>query len=807
MSTEHEVKDLEDMLGWGMITALDRNLLNQFLMQEYIRRFNTSDFLPPVSGILPVTSSQRYVIESFLMDRPRMFFESTDLNDSKANMMMRVLGGNQINQEYKGNQWHAQSIEYFSPSHGPVLRFNLLLGDTPVAVDDDGALYIDLQKSSDFVLELSEIEFEQKIGGDFFKALFAKLKPEQRRYRFGNVNEHIDPLLQPRFVRLRTQKKKADKKDLEGAVVLFTHLGGGGDQPPTAPDTLEYLLRPDETARVLFNGYSVAVPLAMGPIVQAFGGRAAEVIYDKKRLVGFRFTAPDLSAVGGVDDFTGYVPKGNAWDQTYCRWSVGAISVPTGRVINYRFRNGFYLSGGFDIVQGIPVEFKEFGNPFKEWVGARLPGFEEIVKSQGPKSFALNHDVDAQYGPRSGRPTITVSAKSTKALLSGKGQDEGELAVDAPRNQQYEDPEQFVSDALEWVNADRQFRGLLSTVTGKYRDRLHSILDVEGTTQDLAQLVKLNFGEMIKVNDIKYSQNADVSGVIAPHLTAFRIAPLEVVVHAGTTHPFNVDPHSPDIEWTLDDPSRSDKLGSITPAGLYTAPAASTIEGLFRQVRVTATDKKTGFKASALVAVLKSALRVNPLITVTPSVPIDPVQLKAGSLGGAGEQLTWSIKQTGTQGSISPTIGTTISYMPREDFDDEHYDAFVVDEVTVTNGKDSETCYIINIKYPPHNTVKYEHKSETTVQCTAMKKGQAKIAEWKILHGPGSIDVSTGLYTADPSAPERFVLIHSMIEPEDDRDDGYLILPLPLSEEARALPGTVQVSPTGQMLREIRPMN
>jgi len=65
------------------------------------------------------------------------------------------------------------------------------------------------------------------------------------------------------------------------------------------------------------------------------------------------------------------------------------------------------------------------------------------------------------------------------------------------------------------------------------------------------------------------------------------------------------------------------------------------------------------------------------------------------------------------------------------------------------------------------------------------------------------------LYTADPASINRFVLIHSLAEIEalDMKFSGYLILPLPLAEQGRALPGTVEVSSGGEIMREIRPMN
>jgi hypothetical protein len=91
-----------------------------------------------------------------------------------------------------------------------------------------------------------------------------------------------------------------------------------------------------------------------------------------------------------------------------------------------------------------------------------------------------------------------------------------------------------------------------------------------------------------------------------------------------------------------------------------------------------------------------------------------------------------------------------------------------------------------------------------SVQLQSVYKGKEKEAEWSILLGPGQVDATTGLYKVDKSAADRFVVVQAYFEAAEMY--GYIILPLPLTEAERALPGTVEMSPEGQ-LREVRALN
>lgn len=794
-----------NMFDWGMIVALHRDKLNQFMLQVYIKRYKSSESLPPVSSVLDAAGGEwRYKIESFLMDKPRMSFEATDMNGSRANMLMRVIGGNQINEKFMNGQWYAQSIEYFSPAQGPALRFDLKLADTPLIVGADDSVYMDLKDSDDFYLEFSESEQDQLIGGDFFKILFKKLAPEQRRYPIGNLawQEELDSSLKPRSVILRTQKRSKASGDSEGAVLLFVQLGDElQGRLPTA-EQLGYLLDGSGEAKILFNRNSVVLAMCKDTIAAPFRASIQALERDEKgRVRKVLMTSAEIPLSG---DYLHYNTKFAGYE-AIPQWGLEGPRLLGGQNLELTLdQNAFHLNG-LKTRSDLELSVYEHrgGIEFMRLKGNPSGKAEGMLKERLPKTVPFNYDIDVHY-PRGRRGNFEF--KPIGAVLSEREEGPGSHSVDIDSEWEYEKyMEPYVAGVMKHILGEEAREETLAWVK-----RWGEIdLGIGSALAPFSSFVNLVFGEMIKVNESGFDgeMNGVIAGAISPKLTSFTPLPLEQTIGANGKIQFSVTPANSNVVWRLEDASRKN-LGHITPAGLYTAPDASVIEGLFMQVRVIATDNTNGSHSYALVTVLKYPLTVNPLIDSTSTLPR---KIKAGVAGDANQTLTWSIKKTGTEGRLDPTTGPTITYTPSKNFGADPDTIFVVDEITVSNGKESATSYIVNRKSDPVNVIAYTVNGNNTVECQATVNGKNLPAKWKVLVGPGEIDSDSGLYTADPTATQRFVLIYSratlVTEFVTLNFDGYLILPLPLAEQDRALPGTVEVSSAGEILREIRPMN
>jgi hypothetical protein len=115
---------------------------------------------------------------------------------------------------------------------------------------------------------------------------------------------------------------------------------------------------------------------------------------------------------------------------------------------------------------------------------------------------------------------------------------------------------------------------------------------------------------------------------------------------------------------------------------------------------------------------------------------------------------------------------------------------FVLDEIEVKSAAGTtRTVHVLALQKPPMLTVKIERTdpAQGQVQLTALFDGVPESVDWLLpLGGPGEID-STGLYRANPTANERFVLIYAQLSFGTRLFEGYLILPLPLVEFPKLL--------------------
>ncbi|WP_313203175.1 hypothetical protein [Pseudomonas sp.] len=814
MSTD-SIDPKYDTLGWAMLGAMDRDKTNQFMLQSFIGRFNSSRFLPPVSGVITGSGGEwQTKIESFLLSEPRLYFESTGLNDSKANLKMQVLGGNQIEQKYINGNWQTQSIEYISPAQGPELLLNLMLPDAPVAVGKDDSLFFDLKNSDDFVLTSTDEDSDEHPGGDFFKILFGKLEDDKRIYPFGKIERGSIPWFQPSKVLLRTQKHPF--REDEGAVLMFLQVEGA--PAGVLPDENFYyqlLSEPPGAARFVFNPDYVLLPLIQKNVLSAYNGTDFKLVKDEKG----RYRQAVLKR-GALT-----IPAGTFPDEMdigvmlplICQseWALDAMDLPGEQPLTLTLSEENIMMEGLKFKAHIGVSFSRFTGSqrfFNFFSDDEHKDFRKAIGEFFPVAEQRNYEARLFY-------TRDLSTKPYVELIGVTNQQ----AASATENKRVaENSSRQAPELSEELDPYDRGKYLASKVKAKFdrggysemaQQQLSVLLGKQffapADTGPLVELIRFNFGEAINITLVRLLDLVPVVfGEINPVLTNFTVDPLNVTVAAGEQHPFKVLPEQDQIDWRVDDPRSPEEAGFISPDGLYTAPDKGFIEGLFTHVRVVAENKTTKNRSAALITVLKDPLIVNPLIQSTLK---QTRKLKAGVLGDA-EQLTWSIKKTGTEGTLDKTTGRTVIYTPSSKFGDDPDTIFVVDEVTVTNGKESATSYIVNRKSDPVNVIVPTVNTDTnTVQCQATVNNKELPAKWEVLQGPGKIHPDSGLYEADTASSQRFVLLYSRATVATEFGafvfDGYLILPLPLAEKARALPGTVEVSSAGEIMREIRPMH
>ncbi|MBS3186324.1 hypothetical protein ACLPJF_08340 [Pseudomonas vlassakiae] len=194
------------LLGFDSVFAIDKTKTDTLLTQEYIRRFSTASYLPPVSGETAPDNNYKIHMQGFVLDHPRLSFDNADITDSRASLRMKIVGGNQVDLKQAGEHWYPRRMDRIGPLTGPELRLRLELGAVPGYVDEGGHVILDLSNSDDFVLTFAQSNRIRQLGGEFFKEIFMALPDEQRVWSLGRIEPGDDDLLRPESFFLRTQR-------------------------------------------------------------------------------------------------------------------------------------------------------------------------------------------------------------------------------------------------------------------------------------------------------------------------------------------------------------------------------------------------------------------------------------------------------------------------------------------------------------------------------------------------------------------------------------------------------------------------
>ncbi|WP_053145949.1 hypothetical protein [Pseudomonas sp. P97.38] len=784
------------LLDWGMIVALERSKANLLMRQEYIRRFDSGSYLPPIRGEVSIVDNRwMQVISDFVMDVPLLSFENANLNDSKAMLTMSVVGGSQLTLSKESVGWKVEKVDEIDPLQGPKLYLDLLLHQVPGDVDVDGRIMLDLKKSDNFRLTFGETAEEQRLGGNFFKDLFNQLSDDKRIWPLGRIERGTNESMRPKSFGLRTQASGAAARDPRssehgnGAILAFVRMEDStkeGEFPGENSD-FRYLI-PDDAEK----DYSATVLFDWARLSPMLGWQQ-QLIDSVKTL----FSTDDLEYLYNAE---------NELDTVVVK--SGGITIG----VDHEYR--FPLTIEHVTVEAIvkrkaSVVLANSDQPFTLTLSSR--GASMRWRSECLEDLELyytDHNSDT-VGPIDMGVDMIYELEAVFELVDVAGSDGKVETVMKPAifnmsiSPMYDEP----------IEQKESARGIAELILGlvlylfvktlegihtqfgesSIRSKLHvQVLSASIALKPLIDdLIKMSFGQAITHEQIRSPHDIGYFGRINPTQTSFVINPMQPLVSGGVPQQFRTEPTIPGVQWAVEalvedagDP------GDIDANGLYNPPVAASIEGRFKRVRVTATDPGSGYRTSALVTVLVNELSIHPLIQICDIG--NSVELKAGSL--SEDELLWSIKNpvANESGEVRP------SDKPEGDHVYHHGPqvpdkTYVLDEIEVKNRRTNQTrsVHVLALQGTPGLTVKMLSTdiSQGQVQLEGLVNNKPKSPVWTLpLGGPGSIDASTGLYQADPTATERFVLIFAELDdPDWGKFEGHLILPLPLLEFPQVL--------------------
>ncbi|WP_024694115.1 hypothetical protein [Pseudomonas syringae] len=759
------------MWGWGAIAALARGKVNALLLQEYIHRFSSDTYLPPISGeVQTVEDEWKEVLDNFILDAPRLAFTNDDLGKSHATLTCAMLGGTQLTLHKKVDSWDVERLICIDPLQGPRLTLDLSLDEVPGIVERDGRVRFDLKHSDHFILTFAHTERERKLGGDFFKDLFNTLPDEKRIWTLGVIRAGSDDSLRAKSFKMRTQADPQAPPDTravnygDGAMLVFIRLEGsqeGGDVP------VEYrYLIPDNP----FKNYSATVLFEH------------EQTYQKlslmERLVTAFSSIIEFASFTCTEDPEGRITKAVA---TYGTINVpGEIKDMPSKVIN-----------GVEITPKVTrsgVNFKVDGSNALTITRTSATSAVVTWKSKETEGAFIELE-NANYPTIIGLQDIQFEVNCNYQLVEEKN----DLVIKPTLNVTYthgslDFPNGFPPNGNHLLPVILPL-GLSISFWDRDRVglRLGALLHQEFSAgiplgSFIRENISLNFGQTIVAEAMRAPRDIAAFGVVNPVMTHFAISPLEHVMGVDTSFTFATDPPGISVDWSIEKlPGDSGDRGAINTAGNYSAPKAGSFAETFMRVRVTATHRISGYHSSALVTVLANPLTVNPRIQVCDAGA--SVELAGGGSGGA--RLTWSIKNPveGESGELHPGSLPDSDQTYQAKVIVEPPKTYVLDEIEVADGQARASAWVlVRLKTPAVVITTVGSASSGQVQLQALINSKPFTVAWSIaLNGPGAID-ENGLYTVKSPTEQRFVLIFAAFEhPQFGTMEGHLILPLPLA--------------------------
>ncbi|MDH0732387.1 hypothetical protein N5F23_23930 [Pseudomonas sichuanensis] len=778
------------LLGNDMVFAIDKAKADALLTQEYIRRFNTQSYLAPVSGETREDNGYKVYLQGFVLDHPRLSFDNVDITSSKASLRMKIVSGGQVNLKKMGAYWYPQRMDVVSPLVGPELRLKLELNNVPGFVDDDGRILLDLKDSSDFELTFSDSNRLRELGGDFFKELFMALPPEKRCWSIGKIEGSEETILEPETFSLYTQRNpaiaysplSAGDQDIDGALLGMVRMGGNSESWARPGPEYKYLIPTDYkdfSATVMFSWKRVVAAAIFGRF-KAFGVDSS--------LVGVVVTENfiEFTNIHGV-----YIPDPDSSNNEHI------IGILPGFTVPLIMRDEFSTSGkGHEFVEGTLRVTYEGDNIGAEFNCSMITHY---IVEMVYESYRVI-DVSRLLGERERRTDHRnfrfewELSRSTGELIS-KG---GKLLSEPDDIESVHDPLRGVDYVFERVEQrlvmDIVKHTIYSALGAIGKQLISNISMPTDINEVLDEILDLNGGRVIQGREYHLPKETVCFGQVDPKFTTFTVTPLEKTIVQGESFQFATVPVQQNVQWHAEAvEGSSDEAGKFDPTqiGLYWAPKAESIEGAFSRVRITATHPPTGYKASALITVVKNALSLSPLVEVC-QVGDTGVSLKAGHASGG--ELQWRILGAQPHGRLAHSTGTANTYIPGGNVTGK---AFVVEEVEVRNSQADEQrtlCVVTAMTdmRPSDVLVDKQDVQLGRLWLSLSAAGQVGISSLSVVHGPGQIAVDGDgkpYYQVVNSSPADFCVVRAFWEPMPGMPfvfEGFIVLPLPLVQHTAA---------------------
>ncbi|MGE6825754.1 hypothetical protein [Pseudomonas soli] len=771
------------VFSWDVVAALHAGKVNHLLEQAYIEKFNNNSYLPEFSEPVVVNGLLTYYMHNFLLDWPRMSFAERSLDDSLARLNMVVISGRLVTISAIPNAWQVYSLEAITPLHGPVLTLDVLLSQAGGLIEEDGRLLLDLSNSDNFSIDIDDDEEVRIITGDLFKALFKKLKPEERVYVLGKLNNDAPEHMRPYSFALRTQLDDEHGDEQAGAVVIFVSLKPDHKgEPPHSGADFQYLLPgdyPDYDAAVLLSTRRIML-LALVPLLQERFGSTPRICYNDE-LLGWLAVPDAYIEMAPIVDFI---------DQGVLSWDIWvSINTPPGQLKDAAHAPSLQRADDCkdqDFVIALTEKGADLTWNIDVSIQIDMIGFLSAADIERLPSLTLRYQYTTHY-----KVVDEVPARVVR--------EEG--VFEAP------DAAQFDQELMDFFEGMYKFRNdpnpsgnalaVLSFCTAHMREFAEMVvaeLDKEmlidaPVNEWVDQLIELNFGETMVASITRGPCDVARFGEVAVAADAPKVSPLWPIIGSGEQQQFEAQSES-GVTWDVEPVKPGPALGTIDKrSGLYTAPSSDKFSDSLWRERIKATTA-TGSVSYSLATVTRDNLLISPLVRFCK--PDEEITLVASASTANPDTLRW----TAQAGQFASATGKTVKYTAPSN---DKKQAYLIDQVVVSDPVSGATftAYLITrMTNPKVIQVKVDESAGSAeLSVPGHELYPADEVEWTV-KGPGTVVAVDGevkaTYRPDPASEAPFALVELEIREYDAkrpasepiRIRGVVILPLPLHRYA-----------------------
>jgi hypothetical protein len=764
--------------GWGAIVDYDRNKCNNLLLQDYINKFTTNNYLEPIFQAVPVTDNSWDYMYDWVFDAPRLSFEdSSTYIGGQVNLRKAAVGGTQVTISNLGGPKRAVAVDSIDAlDHPELIAEHVELTQTLGVVDKHtGEVVLDLgspkAQTGEWELTFGNTQHKRRAGGKFLKKYYAKADPEKRLYHLGKVAFTQKQFLKPASFKLRTitapgGNSRASGNYGDGAVELFIQTEGAeeGGTPPM--DDWKSLIPNDVPGQ-----YDTGLLFSTADILPVVGEGVGRALGVENMKYNKHYNGPVTTLVAAGSGLFVKLPASRI-HALYNHENIVPLGSADGvgnlTITQDASRRIFITWGSLDS-----------GNDSDKTVRCILERAPGEGGDHGTISVWIHYsaEVGVGYDPASKKVVIKLldSKVSILRLLPRTG-----------------------SEAM-WNYVIENNAVIISHYEELFRTAASNFLEM-AEQLDVFIVNSLLFDD--PQNHIQYSEAhmLDGSAVVFGQIKSpFTITTLEHLMGHGASHQFKVsEDFTGAVKWSVAViPGSTGGTGTINEdSGEYTSPALADIPGTFTRVKVTATDPVTKYSSSALVTVVVRDITVNPLVQICNATDEEPPDIKKLSANTLGEgTLHWKVT-TGT-GTIpergtpdpDPEVKSQKNIYTPGAINPDLDGSFTIDEIEVRNLKTDKTqsSFIVVTHYSA------ELKVTIDMAQSSFPDGKAKLvaldgrnrpvtAIWTVAVGNGSID-SDGVFTGNPEGQQLFALVtaHTLVGGVIDKD-GWLIMPWPLLE-------------------------